>query len=437
MDATTLLTNTGGLLLRSVKKGSVILLPFYFLFIFSNLYLGSYKAIGTYSLRVPLALLVLFSIFFLSKITKPPKIIIFLFPLLFLFSSFLSTIFNGEDLWEFIVNIVLANFSLTLILVLATLVLVPINMPMKKLLIFLALALSLNAVFIIGKYYDIKIFWTIANYFSAEDIFGDSVYSLFELRRKIYGIANTVYSGYLLAVALPFSLFIYHTLSNKILGIALILVNSIAAVLLQQRLAFILIIFSLIFFSKSSGRGVSKKLLLFLLLAALYFVFQYFIFTHLDTYGLQSRLINLEDHSRITILHNAIEYCVDNPVWGGIDNFIRHNNGVKPHFIIFDAWIRGGMIGLLSISIFLIIFINRTLRIILFKTNMEKGHTLWFVSLATFNILIMSLTHNPGLTSGDQLTYLLVTMFLIDRSRASINQKSIKQQYSYEKGLLN
>ncbi len=383
-------------------------------FIIANTYLGQYKVLFGISIRVPFAIIMLFFIV-LSKNNKRDFLYKneYVYILIFLIGSVLSIIVNKADIMKYIISVLLSNFLISFILIWSLFNIIRISISTKRIIVWLCFALTINSMFLIGKYLNIQVFWTIAELLNYESIVDSDVYSYYLRRGKVSGLVNTVYSGYLIIVAIPFSLYYFLT-KNRIIGFLLITINFIACVLLQQRTAFILVLFVLLFFFFKNREKFSTVAFFSFTLMVLGFLFNYLLLDIVNSYNIESRILNYSDESRSQLYSMGLNFCLDNPIWGGLAKFIEYSGGLKPHFIFLNAWIIGGLVGFIAIILLLVSLLKKVFRVLLVKKYIDNFLELWILGLAILSLILISFTHNAGLTSGDSLTYLILTLFLIE-----------------------
>ena len=95
---------------------------------------------------------------------------------------------------------------------------------------------------------------------------------------------------------------------------------------------------------------------------------------------------------------------------GGIQAFYNLSN-LSPHNLLLDAWIRGGIFGFISIFILVIIVFKKGY--IILRNSTQSNPILLFFTMSLLNLIIMSFTHNEGLTSSDGITFIVFSFFIL------------------------
>lgn len=400
-----------------------LLVALYIIFIISNIYLGSIKVIGNFSIRVPLAI-ISFSIILLSTKTKHGHFYLF-FPIFFLVGYLLSVLINDISWYGEFLRVILASFFITYIMVFFSFIVIPRYLSLNKMLLYIGILLTINSMVIIGQFFDIPFFWSIGNYFYDDRSSNSDIYSLFSRHGTIYGVVGVVESGYFLVTAVLIYLYnLNRNYKSKYYSFILLLINIIAALLIQQRTALVLIIFSIVLYFLLRFNNMKMTILFLLLSGVSYFLFDYFTDYLLNTFSAETRVTNFEDYGRVKIYANSLIFIRDHIFFGDFNEFHKFNNGVSPHNIFFNAWIRGGFLGFCSISAMIILIFKKIFKIIFSNFLLDKS--IWIISLILLNEIFLSFTHNPGLASGHQITYLILSLFIIELNQQSMFVKRVR-----------
>ena len=117
----------------------------------------------------------------------------------------------------------------------------------------------------------------------------------------------------------------------------------------------------------------------------------------------------LEFGNRVLLFYGSIDFISNYPLIGGIENFKRLNEA-SPHNLFFNAWIRAGVFGFLSI---LFVFIKMTrISIKSIKDSLGKNILMYTFCTILINLVIMSFTHNSGLVTGEVFTFIFIILIL-------------------------
>lgn len=388
----------------------IFLIVLYFLFTATTLYLGHVKFFGEYSLRIPFTIITSVILLLKFRIKSPIFKTFILLVLFYIFSTIVSYFFKGENIEQFISNVVLGRFLIALVLISFTFFIVPKYISFSNFIIVLSGILFLNSLVILGKFTGADFFWQLSESIGTSAVEDELLH--FERRGRVSGITNIVFSGYFIAALIPL-LLLYWKSKSKILIIILILMTLFSALIIQQRMAFLLGIFSIIIFYIKQKKSLFYSLFIIgFSLLTIFYLNQVFTDHLHDNFGQVNRVLNLQDDYRISTLKNAFTYLSDNPILGGEEEFYRLNQGVRPHNIFFNAWLQGGILGLITVAIILYFLLSRALRIIWKGNEKNYDSRLLLISISLINTLLMSFTHNAGITNGDNFTYIICGLFL-------------------------
>jgi hypothetical protein len=398
-----------------------ILAFYYFIVIFSNVYLWSIKFIGGLSIRVPLFLMNFVLIFFLYK-RKTKNIYLLVFPLFFLFFSLIS-VANDDfgNVMSFLKDIVFSRFAISYMLIVLTLVLFPNYIDFKKAINILILIASFNSIVIFGQFLNISFIWTLTDIITADRYSDFDLKFLVELKGSYRGLVGTVKSGYLLCLLAPLILYKILTSEKKMFWRFFLLFNILISILLQQRLAFVLIVLNALYYFYFFNFKKKKAVYVIIFgLGLCFFLLSDYNVLFLDSSN--SRLISLEDKSREQLYLTALNFISNRPFLGGFDSFYFLLE-LSPHNLFLNAWIRGGFFGFIPILIMVIIIVKKSYKIIR-KGRLANPISVFF-ALAFLNYIVLSLTHNEGLTSADGITFILLAFFMLTIGLVSNNKSDL------------
>lgn len=390
----------------------IFLIVLYFSFTVITLYLGHVKFFGDFSLRIPFTIITSVILLLKFRIKSPIFKTFILLVLFYIFSTLISYLVKGENIEEFISSVVLGRFLIALVLIFFTFLIVPKYISFSNFIILLSGILFLNSLVIFGKFSGNDFFWQLSDSVGTSAVEDELLH--FERRGRVSGITNIVFSGYFIAALIPLLLLYWNNKAKaKIIIIMLIMMTLFSALIIQQRMAFFLGVFSIVvFYIKQKKNFFNSLLITGFLLMTVFFLNQVFT-NHLDeNFGQDNRLLNLKDDYRISTLQNTYSYLSDNPILGGEEEFYRLNQGVRPHNIFFNAWLQGGFLGLITVIVILYFLLSRALNIIWKGNEKNYDSRLLLISISLINTLLMSFTHNAGITNGDNFTYIICGLFL-------------------------
>jgi O-antigen ligase len=307
-----------------------------------------------------------------------------------------------------------------------TLVLIPYYVSLNAVINILIFVSSVNSIAIIGQFLDIGFFWVLADILT---LFSEhAVYDLTTLTRikGVYlGLVGAVQSGYLLSLLVPLILYKISLRKNRIFWLCFLVINLFVASLVQQRLAFALIIFNISYYIWTIK---ISKISLLTLVVLFFIVFLSMDFS--DLIGDSSRLNTFSDDNRLSLFSTCIIFIINNPIFGGFNSYYLILE-TSPHNILFNAWIRGGFFGFLAIIIMISIILRKSFRILIDKNIKTPLNN--YITLALVNIILISFTHNEGITTYHGFNYILITLFVIINSLPKIDSNSFQEKGSYIK----
>ena len=393
---------------------------YYFIVVFANLYLFNVKVIGDVSIRVPL-FLINFLIVILAYRRRKINLKLLIFPLIFLLFSFVSVIIDApEEIDIFFSNTFFSRFSITYMLVALTFVLIPNYISFSKVINLMILVASVNSIMIIGQYFDSNLVWDLANIISEERHEVYDLRTLIKVKSVYLGLVGAVQSGYLLCLLVPLILYKISIGVNKVFWVCFLVTNIIIAILVQQRFAFLLISLNSLYYIYTL-----RKLKFFRITVVALFIIMFFGINLADIISDSSRLNSFEDRKRLNIFYTAIEFIINNPIFGGFKSFHKILE-ISPHNILLNAWIRGGFFGFIAISTMITIIFKKSFHIL---KNKKINHPVnIYITQALINYILLSFTHNEGITSGHAVNFILITIFIMINYSSKINRDSLQKQ---------
>ncbi len=370
--------------------------------ILSNIYFGNFKLIGNFSIRVPVITIAFFYSLRSKHFYHLDSYILLFF--LYLFGYLYSTIFTDSDLFAFFKVILISNFIFSFILYFFILNSLNIDVIIK----IIVYVLSINSIFIIGQFFHIDFFWETAKilYFIEESAFIQSL-SIFDEIGVVKGLVGTAYSGYVLVMVIPFAFYLLDIEKRKYPIILIILVNVLASLILQQRAAFYVVIFSVILSSISLKR---RKVTFIVWIGLLLFISLLYFNFFFDSYKDVSRLLDISRGSRMEIFSKGFNFCLAHPIVGGLEKYLEINNGVSPHNALLNAWIRGGILGLSAILLIIVKSLSVSLKSI--YENFGLRGLPFYSGVVMINLIVLSFTHNASFATGDILHFTALGVLL-------------------------
>lgn len=399
-------------------------ISFYF-FIFSLFFLGGI-GVGIVSIRnICAAVLFIYSLYNLNRIKLDRCQKLYLIYLGFLL---LSNIFNGQLIdYDFIQNLIAYHF-VSIVLFMAIPLFFSSLVDVKKTILFLILIYVFNACISILQFFNIPLGWSIGFMISpgASSLFDGQFAYLkdsenFMSRSIVFGITGfVVANGYFLASFLPIAthkiLFKNESVKDNILSILIFLLACITIFMVQQRMAFGLLLFYILFVIYLRTNLLSR---IFILLLIIFTICLYHIPTDLDA-GRLTEGITTDD--RMNQLSHFIDFFnSDSFIWGA-DLQDMHLLYTMGHNTLMDALRRGGFITFL---IYVILFIDLFFKCIKTSFNAYKSNFKYtfIFSICCLIFLLYSFTHATGIQSGAVYFWLLYSLMLVSNNYE--NEKNI------------
>jgi len=379
----------------------------YFFIIFSELYLGNLNLLFGYSPRL-ISILLFFIIIITQKI-KIKSMWLIKSMIIYLIFHCISIVFDDyADFSLFAYNFLISRYLITTAIVCITSVCIPKYISFKTFINILLLVTSINTFILFGQFFEYSSISFITEFFVGDRFSEiDMERDLFK-HSTIHGLTGTVYSGYLITVLVP--LILYKLEKSKywyLFWVSLLIFTSFTAFILQQRSAFFLIFFNIItYFVFYSLKKKKQKLGFITLIIFIFFSTQ--IKNIAFTSDLSKSFV-FELETRVLLFFGSIDFISNYPLFGGVE-FFKKLYGGSPHNLFFNAWIRAGVLGFLSI---LFVFIKMTkISIKSIKDSLGKNILMYTFCTILINLFIMSFTHNSGLVTGEVFTFIFIILIL-------------------------
>ncbi len=225
---------------------------------------------------------------------------------------------------------------------------------------------------------------------------------------SIPGMFGFVNNGYFLLIAYVFSLYLIIKNKNWFKFLPLILLF-LACFLSQQRSPFyISLLITVLFIFKyfKHLKGIKKNsLVLVTILVLVYIVPKIINFS--VTNNLRYTSFGMEGTGREKIYQEAYNYILNNKLDANIYDYIN-KTGTLPHFLFFNMFIYGGLLGFIPIMIVFIIHFSTSIKIVLMKSIKHTVVNLIF-ALALLAFTGNSLTHNDSIVNASFLYWIIWT----------------------------
>jgi O-antigen ligase len=222
------------------------------------------------------------------------------------------------------------------------------------------------------------------------------------------GMFTAVSNGYYMMTFTVLSLTLQREFGVKsIVGYFYTLFALYATFLTQERSAFLIAFFIVVIglYKMMVERNKDfKPILLFFFILFVAWLIPYLYEEILSGDNRFSQKIGTEE-SRISIYNNALNYILDNPIFGGLDRFFALK--IKaPHNLILNAYIYGGILGFIALVTLVFkqckLCVRESLKII------KPDNTIYIVfSLAYLAYTANAMLHNSSLATGDSMVWLL------------------------------
>lgn len=393
-------------LVRGVSKNIFVNYALLGFFLFSIIFLGAYR-IGPLSVRNYVSFA---SIIYLLSNIKSIRIdigfrwyVIYVVTIIFL--GFLNKDYQSIDFWRTIFG-----YHIVCILLYLTLsVFIKTKEHISQIIRILLLFYIFNCAVSIFQFKNIYIGWVIGQIinpdvtsrlidYESQLLYSDSFLNL----SIIAGICGfVVANGYFLATYLPIvSRPIWNSgKKNFILGSLILTIAVVTSYMIQQRMAFILIISYVLFIIYRRLNFLTKIFLIII-----------FIVICLFSSGLDidmGRLtLDQSNEDRIELFQQFNSFLESgNIICGGYSDYLTRFGGIGQHNTFLDAWTRSGLIGLFIYLILYIMIFFKSI-VVAYQSYLKKDHVTATCSFACIIYLLYSTTHSTGLQSGDILFWL-------------------------------
>lgn len=382
--------------------------------------IGGSFYVGPLSVRV-LSALIVTCLLFVDKVNGKvqfgfPRKFIYLY-IAFLFAMVMAQLLNGEIITSGLLKDLLAAHYVSVL----TYFVIDAYIQNQKSASIVTLTLMgvtlLDAIATYFQYINSPFGWLLGQmFFNVEDVKLDKILSVADQRSgqsllnvSIAGgiFGDSVKNGYILASFGILS--IYYGLRkpfsrSNILGVICIAIFVCASFMVQQRLAFVFLCMAILWFMT---KYLSKISIVIMLFVAIYIYLSYIVDIEDDSMG---RLSSLEvDNTRTYIYENAWAFIQNNFLLGGPVLFLNQY-GVYPHNFFFNAFIYGGFIGGLIVIFLFFKMLWRGFQIIIHSHKSVTLNLVYTAGLIVF--LLIGLTHNASLVTGDTSIWILFAMML-------------------------
>lgn len=218
-------------------------------------------------------------------------------------------------------------------------------------------------------------------------------------------MVNDVYNGYFLGVASIFSLYLFRK-GISLTGIVILGVILIGGFVTQERTPFycsILVSVYVLFRILNSVKSNIKYVLSFVFVIVIIYGSST-LFEYLSSSDSRFAL-GMNTTQRDIIYQNALAFIEDNWAFGGF-YYLLNTEHFAPHNILLNAWIYGGVFGLISITILLYRQIKTTIIQSIIKFQfVDYGVVICSLSYLAFTA--NSIMHNKSIVTGDALIWIL------------------------------
>lgn len=176
----------------------------------------------------------------------------------------------------------------------------------------------------------------------------------------------------------------------------------------QQRSAFYLSLFSLsvLILKYKSKSKVFKYVYLGTIIISIMVLLPYFL-DYLNTSG--SRLTENSGTGREEIWPVAIDFYLSNPIFAGNRLFMEITH-MTSHNLLLSAFIAGGFLGGIILSVFVIRLISKSIKTIFGKYN---NYNSLVISLMIFSLIGDSMVHNFGFVQADLPMFIALALYYI------------------------
>ena len=398
---------------------------FLILFIVSTLLLGSVY-VGPASMRVWMTVLMFFILIYQSAIKgkKGYRSLNTMVPLvyvLFILSMVISLLFNGEFNEFGFFRRFWAYYFVCFVSYYAVGYFITDKQSAHHLLITLLIIVTFNNLLAVLQYFSIPVGWSVGNFFSdvtSREEFADSHSEILGFSIIPGAFGDPVMSGFITAILAP--LLFAKIKENKsvlllLVQIVIIGINLYGCFVTQQRIAFVLFLFSGIIIALKYVRQhpvVSLFVVLCIIASFSYIV------TGLEAFE-WGRLFSLNNDTRSRLWNQAITFIQEHPIFGGPMAFQRQA-GLSSHNMFLDSIIFSGIGGFLFLSVLWGWCMFLAIKNMILGLLSKSSHLTFLLSISLFNTMIYGLFHNTSLLMGYNINFVVLAFFLcairIDKS---------------------
>ena len=389
----------------------------FLLFVIASLLLGSVY-LGPASFRVWTTVLMLF-ILLHQRIIKGIKVFtslntgVILVYCLFLLSLLFSLTFNGEITEYGFVKRLLAYYFVCIISYFAVGCFVPDKNKIHILIWVLVLIATFNNLVAILQFSGNPIGWNIGGFFGDvtkgeefsdqhADIIGYSVIP------GVFG--DSVMSGFFTAIVFPL---LFAIISNRKTFLSLCVFLLFAAInvygcfVTQQRISFVLVVFSLLLVSV---KYVKTHPFLSLFAVLIVLAFSGFAISEFEALN-WGRLFSSENDARVRLQKEAIAFIIEHPFFGGPVSF-QQRAGMSSHNVFLDSFIHAGIGGGVSIIILWVWSIVIAIKSIARGLFSKASQTTFALAIAFFNTMLYGLWHTTSYLTGYNIIFIILALLL-------------------------
>lgn len=394
--------------------------------LFAVLFLGAIK-IGPISIRnICIILLSLYAAINFSKIKLDRNSKIYILYLIVLcFSNIMSGQFTDFD---FIQNLI-SYHCVSLLLIIALPIIIKDNHNLHFITKFFIVIYLINAIVSILQYYNNSLGWNIALLINpslttrlegTEYIEGAENFLSKSIVSGITGfvVANGYFSTIFLPVITNKLLQEQSTNKEKIISLLFLMIGCVTIFMIQQRMAFALLIMYVLFVFVAKTKARHKILLLLLSLL----IIPSINFKDIDMGRLTTDEISSD--SRMNQGQNFIKFFnTKDSLWGADLNDAKWGDSMG-HNTIMDAMRRGGIF---TFVVYLILFASVTLtcfKLVLKSLRYKLNYTLCY-SLSCVLFLAYSMTHSTGIQSGSIYFWVLYVAMSVSYKMEYRNMQKI------------
>lgn len=228
-----------------------------------------------------------------------------------------------------------------------------------------------------------------------------------------YAVAN----GYFTATYLPIvSMLVWNNKKEILLGIFMLIYAVVICYMVQQRMAFILVVLYILFiiFTRTN---LFAKILLFI--GVLFLMSSESIMFDLDMGRLN---FDQKNEDRLELLEDFDSFLDSgNVIFGGYSDYINRFGELGQHNTFLDVWTRSGFVGLLAFCVLFAIVVYRSITIA-YCSYAKRYYNIFALSISCIIFLLYSMTHSSGLQSGAVIFWLPYTLMMVSYN---INMKNI------------